>query len=91
MRIGHLSAMAVAMALLAAGSAVGAEPESGAPASTGAQAAAAEAAPAKPRLRFRSKGPACMCLDGLSEAEIAAAERARKPPAEDLPAIIQNP
>lgn len=43
------------------------------------------------RLRFRSKGPACMCLDGLSEAEIAAAERARKRSTEDLPPIIRNP
>lgn len=91
MLVGHLSAMAIAMTLLAVGPAVGAEPESGAAASAGAQGAAAETPSAKPRLRFRSKGPACMCLDGLSEAEIEAAERARRQSADDLPAIIQNP
>lgn len=91
MLVRHLCAMTIAAALLAAGSAVGAEPEPGVAAPAGAHSASAEAAPAKPRLRFRSKGPACMCLDGLSEAEIAAAERARRQSADDLPAIIQNP
>lgn len=57
----------------------------------GRQAQSPEDAPAPGRLRFRSKGPACMCLDGLSEAEIAAAERARKASADALPAIIGNP
>lgn len=91
MLVRQLCAMTVAVALQAAGSTVGAEPESDVAVPTDAPAASADAAPAKPRLRFRSKGPTCMCLDGLSEADIAAAARARRQSADDLPAIIQNP
>lgn len=32
-------------------------------------------APGKPRLRFRSRGPVCMCSSGLSEKDVA--DRAR--------------
>lgn len=39
-------------------------------------AAQSREAPRSSRLRFRS-GPVCMCIEGLSEAEIEAAERKR--------------
>lgn len=91
MLVRYLGAMAVAVVLLAVEPANAADPEPRASARSDARGASAEPVPGRPRLRFRSQGPACMCLDGLSEAEIAAAERGRQQPADGLPAIIQNP
>ncbi|SCZ58009.1 hypothetical protein [Thiohalomonas denitrificans] len=34
------------------------------------------------RLKFRDRGPACMCTGGLSEEDIRRAERQRKEPGE---------
>lgn len=34
-----------------------------------------------PRLKFRDRGPACMCAGGLSEEDIRRAERRRRPAA----------
>lgn len=39
--------------------------------------------PQSKRLRFRGVGPTCMCLGGLSEEEIAAAQRKRTQAAAD--------
>ena len=47
-----------------------------APAAEREAAAESRDAPRSSRLRFRS-GPVCMCIEGLSEAEIEAAERKR--------------
>lgn len=47
-----------------------------APAAEREAAAESREAPRSSRLRFRS-GPVCMCIEGLSEAEIEAAERKR--------------
>ncbi|WP_158675378.1 hypothetical protein [Thiohalobacter thiocyanaticus] len=52
------------------------------------QAAGAETR--SPRLRFRSGGPACMCLSGLSEADIQAAQSRQEGGAEKLESIIQD-
>ena len=49
-----------------------------------------EAEPRKPRLKYRSRGPACMCLNGLSEAEIQAAQRRREKGTEKLESIIRD-
>lgn len=51
---------------------------------------AARAETRSPRLRFRSGGPACMCLGGLSEADIQAAQSRREDGAEQLESIIQD-
>ena len=48
-------------------------------------------APRSSRLRFRSNGPACMCVNGLSDAEISAAERQRRESAADPQRTIQAP
>jgi hypothetical protein len=49
-----------------------------------------EAEPRSPRLKYRSRGPACMCLSGLSEAEIQAAQRRREEGTEKLESIIPD-
>ncbi|HSH30316.1 MAG TPA: hypothetical protein VK971_10445 [Thiohalobacter sp.] len=48
------------------------------------------AEPSSSRLKFRSRGPACMCLSGLSEADIQAAQSRREEGAEKLESIIQD-
>jgi len=50
-----------------------------------------EALPRSSRLKFRSSGPVCMCVGGLGEADITAAERAREDPGAELQDIIQDP
>lgn len=47
--------------------------------------------PKSERLRFRGRGPTCMCVDGLSEEEIAAAERKRRQAAADRNDGSQSP
>lgn len=47
--------------------------------------------PKSSRLRFKSAGPACMCVSGMSEAEIAAAEEKRRDSAADLDTIKRDP
>lgn len=91
MLVRYVCAMVAASALLLDAPAVRAEAGAGTAASADSQSGSVQQSPGPPRLRFRSKGPTCMCLDGLSEAEIEAAERARKRSADELPAIIQNP
>lgn len=81
---------AIIVLLTAASFAEAAEPYSG-PVSDGANAQTTGiiTPPKSSRLRFRSGGPACMCVSGMSEAEIAdAAERRR--PADDLPNITDQ-
>lgn len=43
-----------------------------------------------PRLKFRSRGPACMCLGGLSEADIQAAQSRQEAGTEKLESIIRG-
>ncbi len=48
--------------------------------------------PKSPRLRFRSGGPACMCVSGMSEAEIAAAAQRRREQSDtSLDTIVEDP
>lgn len=49
-----------------------------------------KAEPRAPRLKFRSRGPACMCLSGLSEADIQAAQSRREDGTEKLESIIRD-
>ncbi|BAZ92408.1 hypothetical protein TspCOW1_27200 [Thiohalobacter sp. COW1] len=49
-----------------------------------------KAEPRSPRLKFRSRGPACMCLSGLSEADIQAAQSRREDGTEKLESIIRD-
>lgn len=47
--------------------------------------------PQSSRLRFRSGGPACMCVNGLGEEDIAEAERRRRDgKIKELQSIIQD-
>lgn len=77
----------VSLVLVSGHGAVHADPES-APAveSDGQERAESRS----PRLKFRSRGPACMCLSGLSEADIQAAQSRRDEGAEKLESIIQD-
>lgn len=47
--------------------------------------------PRSSRLRFRAGGPTCMCVSGMSDAQIEAAERERSGAPADLENINQNP
>ncbi|KPK55582.1 MAG: hypothetical protein AMS22_03915 [Thiotrichales bacterium SG8_50] len=51
--------------------------EAGASAGDGAVSATAAVGTPKGRLKYRGKGPVCVCSTGLSEREIQDAERAR--------------
>lgn len=90
----HVLTIVATVALLSVAAATGAtEPSADASQSAAiAQTSGAATSPKSSRLRFRSGGPACMCVSGMSEAEIAgAAERRRRQSADSLENIIQNP
>ncbi len=62
------------------------------PAGAGAQTEVDTKPPKSSRLRFRSGGPACMCVSGMSEAEIAAAAQRRSEQLDtSLETIVQDP
>lgn len=92
MQIRLANAVAAVCLLFAASPAVTAEPDPGTSRTTADTVTVGQVKPPKSsRLRFKSAGPACMCVSGMSEAEIADAERRRRDSAANLDKIKQDP
>ena len=90
----HATTFAVTLVLLSMTVVAGAAESSGDAVSNGtaAQTTGKVDPPKSSRLRFRSGGPACMCVSGMSEEEIAAAAQRRRSQSADSPEnIVPDP